>query len=113
MSAQASQAGTIKKKKNRVKGKHAKGPDGKPLCGVESKSVHFSKSPTCATCKAGLETKPSKSAAAAKKRGKRKPKAVTWVVAACPVCEAPIPEPRMDRHMRKIHSGVGRRPPPD
>lgn len=108
--------GRVKKKKNRVKGKHAKGKDGKPLCGVEAKKVHYAKDPSCVNCQAALASKapkpeqaPPTSRAAAKRRAK-KAKTAAWVFVTCPACEASVPEHRLDRHMKKIHSATGRAP---
>ncbi|MBL4849224.1 MAG: hypothetical protein JKY65_27170 [Planctomycetes bacterium] len=112
------QAGRVQKKKNRVKGKHAKGPDGKPLCGVEAKKAHFSKAPSCAGCQAALEAAASKATQTAEasrtdKEARHAAKAATWAFAPCPICEVSVPEHRLDRHMRKIHSGTDRQTPPD
>ena len=124
LSVQARRAGVVKKKKNRVKGKHAKGKDGKPVCGVEAKKVYFSKEPSCVGCLAVLgpaasSTEPTKApptgkrARAAAKAKARQAKKAEWVIAPCPVCEVPIAEHRLARHMRKIHTAAGRGPDPD
>jgi len=111
----------VKKKKNRVKGKHAKGPKGGALCGVEAKKVYYSKDPSCADCQALLgprapreETSPGPAAAkrarAAARAKAKEAKKAAWVFTPCPVCEASIAEHRLARHMRKVHSGLGRAP---
>ena len=102
VSVLAAQAGVAKKKKNRVKGKHAKGPGGTPLCGVDAKKAFFSKAPTCAGCQEALAAAATPPPAPAARKG-RAAKTATWVIAACPVCDAPIPEHRMKRHMNKVH----------
>lgn len=110
----------VKKKKNRVKGKHAKGPKGGPLCGVEAKKVHYSKTPSCVACQgilgpaaaeAPAEAKAPPTGKRARAAAKAKAKAAkkeAWVFTPCPICEVSIAEHRLARHMRKIHSKAGR-----